>query len=247
MNGSDNRPIALQLYSVRRELAVDMAGTLERVAAMGYDAVEPFPLGGVTFAEQRSAIQSLGLGIHSAHLPLAAGAARDDALRAADALGVTIMVSGLGPEHFATPEATSRAAEQFNEAAAAAASAGRRFAIHNHWWEFEGEGPPWRQLLRELDPAVEFELDTYWTASAGADPIAVLRELGARATLVHLKDGSTVKGDPMTALGQGTLDVAAIAAAATSAESLVVELDECATDMLEAVAESLAFLRGRPA
>ncbi len=35
-------PTALQLYTVREQLATDRAGVLKRVAAFGYGAVEPF-------------------------------------------------------------------------------------------------------------------------------------------------------------------------------------------------------------
>ena len=33
-------PVALQLYSVRDDMAADFAGTLEKVAGMGYQGVE---------------------------------------------------------------------------------------------------------------------------------------------------------------------------------------------------------------
>ena len=35
-------PTALQLYTVREQMAADRAGVLAQVAALGYGAVEPF-------------------------------------------------------------------------------------------------------------------------------------------------------------------------------------------------------------
>jgi len=46
----------------------------------------------------------------------------------------------------------------------------------------------------------------------------------------------------MVAVGEGKMDVAGIVQAGTSAEWLVVELDRCATDMLEAVRKSYTNL-----
>lgn len=49
-------------------------------------------------------------------------------------------------------------------------------------------------------------------------------------------------GQPMTEVGQGKVDVHGAIRAATSTEWHIVELDHCATDMLEAVHQSYAYL-----
>ncbi len=124
---------------------------------------------------------------------------------------------------------------------------GLAFGIHNHWWECEQvEGHyPYRVLLAELDPGVFFELDAYWARVAGLDPAAVVAELGARLPLLHLKDGPAVRGEPMTALGTGALEISAILrAAGEGLEWAVVELDTCATDVFEAVDRSYRYLSG---
>ena len=46
----------------------------------------------------------------------------------------------------------------------------------------------------------------------------------------------------MTALGRGVLDIPRILRALTHPVDWVIELDECATDPLEAARESLAYL-----
>jgi len=61
--------------------------------------------------------------------------------------------------------------------------------------------------------------------------------------LLHLKDGPGNKEEPMTAVGGGIMDwPAVIGAAADTTEWVIVELDSCATDMTEAVAESYRYL-----
>ena len=53
---------------------------------------------------------------------------------------------------------------------------------------------------------------------------------------------SDLEGDMMVAVGSGRMPVADVLAACPSAEWHVVELDRCATDMLTAVGDSLAWL-----
>jgi sugar phosphate isomerase/epimerase len=101
-------------------------------------------------------------------------------------------------------------------------------------------------MLDYLDKSVLFELDVYWVTTAGANPAAIVKELGQRAPLLHIKDGPCVKGQPMTAVGDGKVDVAAVAqASAATAKWMIVELDSCATDMLAAVKKSYGYLVGK--
>jgi sugar phosphate isomerase/epimerase len=120
--------------------------------------------------------------------------------------------------------------------------------MHNHWWEFEPPGGdrPIRLLHEGLHPDIFWQLDVYWAQTAGADPAAVLAELGLRARSIHWKDGPCVHGEPMTALGQGKVDVPRILRAMTHPVDWVVELDECATDPLEAARQSRVYLESLP-
>ena len=61
--------------------------------------------------------------------------------------------------------------------------------------------------------------------------------------LVHLKDGPAVRGQPMQAFGEGVMDIPALLeASAGHADWLIIELDECATDMFTAVKSSYDYL-----
>jgi len=63
--------------------------------------------------------------------------------------------------------------------------------------------------------------------------------------LLHVKDGPCLKDEPQLAIGDGVLDVPAIVQADGDAtEWMIVELDHCATDMLEAVEKSYRYLVG---
>ena len=93
-----------------------------------------------------------------------------------------------------------------------------------------------------MEDSIFFEVDTYWVKTAGLNPADVVAELGARAPLLHLKDGPAQKGQPMMAAGQGVMDFPAIVQNAKAPQWLILEMDECATDMPKAVEESYLYL-----
>jgi sugar phosphate isomerase/epimerase len=239
-------PIALQLYTLREALAEDLAGVLQKVAATGYVGVEPY--GGLNHQDAARIIKELGLEVHSAHAPIPLGETQAAALAMAEAYGFKrIIVPSIRPDGFASADAIKNSCDLLNQASAIAQQNGLTLGYHNHWWEYETvDGRPAYQIMLEhLDPSVFLQVDTYWVQVAGLDPAAVVRELGARAPLLHIKDGPAVKGEPMVALGDGTIDIPGIIKAGSGlTEWLVVELDECATDMMTAVVRSYEYLTG---
>jgi sugar phosphate isomerase/epimerase len=238
-------PIALQLYSIREQLKDDFEGGVRRIAEMGYAGVEPAGFPGTTPEKAAALFKELGLAVPSAHIALPLGESKQQTLDTMRILGSTRIVSGRGPEKFETPDKVKASCDRFNQASAAAAENGMTFGIHNHWWEFmpmEGRHV-YNIMLDNLAPEVFFQVDTYWVKTAGLDPAAVVRELGARAPLLHIKDGPCEKGKPMTAVGDGVMDFPAIVeAAGANVEWMIVELDKCDGDMMEAVRKSHAYL-----
>jgi sugar phosphate isomerase/epimerase len=235
-------PIAIQLYTVREALAEDFEGVIRRIADIGYDGVETAGFPGTTAQAAAQLFRELGLRVSSAHTPLPLGDKKNEVLETMAALGSQrIICAYLSPDEYRTLDQIKRNCEMLNEANAAAVAAGLSFGLHNHWWEFEPvEGHyPYHLWLEHLEPAVFFEIDTYWVKTAGLDPVAVVKEFGPRASLLHIKDGPATKEAPMVAVGEGVLDFPAILQAADGhPEWLIVELDRCATDMLEAVEKS---------
>ena len=238
-------PPALQLYSVREQLAMGRMGVLRRIADFGYGAVEPYDVR--TDPEQlRADLDETGLAVCSVHAGLL-GEGDDVLLRGTRTVGAdTVIVPWVPPERFADTEAIAVLAGELNAAAAKAADHGLRLGYHNHDFELSSivGGRPALELLADaLDPAVILEVDTYWAAVGGQDVPALLRRLGDRVRYLHVKDGPiATRDDFMVAVGSGRMPVADILAACPSAEWHVVELDRCATDMLTAVGDSLAWL-----
>jgi len=240
-------PISVQLYSVRDICKDDYAGTMKRIADMGYIGVEPAGFPGSTVDAAGRIYADLGLQVSSAHLPLPVGDAASESIDTAGKLGITRVISGLGPDRFATTDGVKASCETFNAAAQNARAAGTTFGIHNHWWEFgELDGRlVYKHMLELLDPDVFFQVDCYWVKTAGREPAEIVAELGPRAPLLHIKDGPCDRELAMTAVGDGIIDWApVVAAGADHTEWLVVELDRCDTDMIEAVAKSYDYLVG---
>jgi sugar phosphate isomerase/epimerase len=226
-------------------LSKDFEGGVRRVAEMGYAGVEPAGFPGSTPEKAAKLFKELGLQVCSAHSAMPIGDKKQEVLDTMRTLGCTRIVSGMGPDDFKTVEKIKVSCDRFNQASAAAVENGLTFGIHNHWWEFDKvEGRYAYQIAQEfLAPEVFFEVDCYWAKTAGADPAKAVRELKARAPLLHIKDGPCVKGAPMTAVGEGTVDFHAVAKAGKKyTQWMIVELDSCATDMMEAVKKSLDYL-----
>ena len=96
-----------------------------------------------------------------------------------------------------------------------------------------------------LAPEVVLEVDTYWVAVGGADPVAYLPKLGDRVVALHIKDGpGTHDNKDQVAVGQGSLPIEQIIAAAPNALR-VIELDDSRGDRFQAVADSFAFLTSK--
>ncbi len=240
--------ISVQLYSLREALGKDLAGTLGKLSATGFRYVEPAGYCGLTAAEFARELEKAGLQAPSIHGALPVGDDCERIIEEAQALGVRYLITG-GPaggwDSWKTSDSIRQQAELYSQAAANAAPHGIKVGFHNHdmeMQEIDGE-PAYRIFLAAAAPEVLWTVDTYWVQVGGRNPVEVIREAGSRSKVVHIKDGPGVKGQPMLAAGEGVMDFPPIIAAAEHAEYLCIELDSCATDMMEAVVKSFRYLQ----
>ena len=203
--------IGLQLYTVRSLMAEDVAGTLDEVAAVGYEEVEFAGYFGNRPAEVRGWLDGAGLAAPAAHVGIEdlTGAGLDASIGSASVLGHRWLVLPWIGEEMRTPDGYRRLAETLNSAGAATSRAGLRVAYHNHAFEFDAldeDGVTGYELLLEhLDPAlVDLEIDFHWSAVGGADSAALLGEHPGRFALCHAKD-VTADGR-MADVGAGEID-----------------------------------------
>lgn len=236
---------SLQLYTLREAMKTDIAGTLSKVAEIGYTRVEPYDF--VATADQLAAAFAVnGLTAPSGHAPLLR-ADQNEIFAAARRLGIgTVIDPATARDRWAERADVAAIATAVNEAARRGADHGIRVGYHNHWWELESriDGRFSLEVFADLlDPAVVLEIDTYWAMVGGAEPIALLGRLGDRVRFIHVKDGPPSREPAdQVAVGSGSLPIWDIIAAASLIEVGVVELDATRGDVLQAVADSWTYL-----
>jgi sugar phosphate isomerase/epimerase len=211
------RPIGVQLYTVRSLVQNDLAGTLQAIRKIGYENVETFVAEyKMSARDLRQAILDAGLTVPSAHFGYNDFESRFDY---AKELGAECIVCSMIPATIAnSADGYKRGAEQYNKWGERAKGMGLRFGFHNHNVEFQeyGSVTGFDVLMRYTDPAlVEWQMDCYWVAQAGHDPVAMLRRYGHRIQSLHLKDRkpnvtTSLNTGPaaahFTEVGEGTLD-----------------------------------------
>jgi len=249
--------IALQLYTVRREINKDLMGTLKKVADIGFTTVETaFWPEHITLSQASKVLKTYGLKVCSVHCELPFGPERSRMLELADAYQCEMLIWHGWPEdpRYQTADGIKQLADIYNESSQFARQNGLRFGLHNHWWEFRNriDGKYPYQILRNLiDPDIFFELDTYWLKVAGFDPAEVVGKYAAKAPLLHIKDGparfteslGSDEPEPMVAVGQGTQDFPAIVeAAGGNTQWMIIEMDHTTVDVFQAIEESFRYL-----
>jgi sugar phosphate isomerase/epimerase len=239
--------IALQLYTVRRLAADDLAGTLRAVAAAGYNAVELAGLPPTAPGDLARLLEEVGLRVVAAHEGIEA--MREDADAVADRLAEVGCSRVIVPW---MPEADRQTVDDVRRFAVALGGFARRFAerdirlgYHNHNFEFAPLGGTtiWDILLDELQPEIDLELDVYWVAVGGRDPVTEIEAAAGRVRLLHMKDREPGPEPRDAPAGEGILPFPAIVEAARSAgvEWYIAEQDE-PRDPLNDIARAFHYL-----
>jgi sugar phosphate isomerase/epimerase len=237
--------IGLQLYTVRKQAAADLRGTLARVSQIGYKEIEFAGYHNHPASEVLGFLDDHGLTAPSAHLAITQ-LENEPAKTFADAKTVGhqwLTVPSLSGK-FETVDDWKRAADHFNKVAAQVKAAGFRFAYHNHNTEIRkiGDAVPLDILIDGTDPSlVSFEMDIYWVVNGGGDPLDLLARHPGRFKMLHVKDSSGPPDYTMVDVGAGTIDFKTIFARANGIEHYFVEHDN-PPDAFTDVATSYRYL-----
>jgi sugar phosphate isomerase/epimerase len=231
------KTLGLQLWTVRNQMATDPQATLKAVAAAGYKQVE---LMDVTDATKLAPIASdLGLQVQSAFFnwevlgndqPASNVPSIDQVIEQAKQHHLKYLVFGyIGKGHRETVAQYQRTAERCNKAAEKCQAAGLTLCYHNHSFEFaplQDKTTGFDVFIQEFDSKnMKFELDVFWVAIGGWNPLDTLQRLKGRVAQVHLKDlltGSPTETDegkvPAEAfkeVGEGCIDMKQVIAIAS--------------------------------
>lgn len=136
-----------------------------------------------------------------------------------------------------------RSADCLSRAAEAARPLGIKVGYHNHNREFDPLDGQYRlTLLANLTtPDVLLELDVFWAAYAGIDPIAFYDEWKHRIELIHIKQMSADRKN--VDMPDGVLDYGAILAAMQGAGHFILERDTFGPDVWANLARDMEGLQ----
>lgn len=212
--------IALQMYTLRdyTKTAQDFAQTLERVHRIGYAAVQLSAVGAmdgktpqVSAKEARKLMDSNGIRCVATHRNWDSLAHNTDfEIEFHHDLGCDFCAIGGMPTEYNAMGADGykRFLDESAPVIERLNSAGIRFGYHNHAHEFqryeEHHKTYYDTFINSPNPHFLLEIDVYWAAHAGVNPVRLFERLKGRVPLIHAKDKEVVKEGPRyVASGRG--------------------------------------------
>lgn len=258
--------MGIQLYTVRNQMQANAAKTIESIAAAGYKQVELMDVMGadqiVPMAKENN------MGVTSAFIqwnilgepkPGADVPSMEKAIEMAHKHGIKYLVFGyIGKGFRETADQLKGIAERTNRAGEACKKAGIQLCYHHHSFEFQpidGGKTGMDVFIENFDKELaKFELDVFWAAIGGWDPVKTLEKLAGRVAQVHLKDllpatptifdEGKVPKEAFKEVGAGNIDMKSVVAAAkrTGVAQCHVEQDQ-SPDPIASIQLSLKNLR----
>jgi len=217
--------MGLQLFSIRDAMEKDPLGSLQKVAALGYQDLETYGYDavknsyyGYDASEFKSILNDLNLSATSGHYNFsdyfeASAEERkrfvDKCILGAKALDKKYITwPWLAPE-YRTISHFKKLAVQLNEIGEQVNAAGLGFAYHNHDFEFTDHNGEigYDIILNETDAElVKLQLDMYWIKHASKlSPAEWIAKQPGRYVMWHIKDMDKRTRD-YTELGNGSID-----------------------------------------
>lgn len=250
------KEIYLQLYSVRDDIKSDYAGTIAKVAQMGYTGVETAgykdgKFYGLAPADFKKSIEDAGMVVLSSHAgkPLAEPASKtnwdetwawwDTAINAHKEAGMKYLVVPWIPTP-KTLDDLKAYSDYFNKIGEKCNAAGIRFGYHNHNFEFTKVEDEliYDYLLKNTDPTkVFFQMDVYWVVMGQKAPVDYFNEYPGRFEILHIKDSKELGQSGMVGF-----DAIYNNADKAGAKYMVVEVERYTGTPFEGVKESYDFL-----
>jgi sugar phosphate isomerase/epimerase len=245
----------LALYTVRDSMASNPKATLKAVADAGYAYVESADYAegkfyGMTPAEFKSTLDSLGLTAISAHMGMVTLENADQLIADVKAAGITYFVIPVPPMGMFTVDPATNTlgmkgtADELvtimNTIGEKCHKAGLKLLYHNHDFEFMplADGTIIEDvLLEKCNPEwVNFQMDLYWVTKANANALTYFEKYPGRFKAWHVKDMD--QEGKFAPVGTGTIDFKSILAQKEKSgmEFYLVEQDQTfGLDPMEAI------------
>jgi sugar phosphate isomerase/epimerase len=239
-------PTGTQLWCVRKQLATDIPGTLNALAAVGFDGVELENAFGKPGAEWRRHLDAARLKACGFHHTLAE--LQGDKLAASvefnRAIGnPNLIIRSLAPEVYKSADLLKKTADAVNEASEKVKPHGMRVGYHNHFADFGRiEGEYWWNLFADRTTKnVILQLDTGNASElTGVRLVDLIQRNTGRTVTMHVKPYS--KKDPDAYIGADELDWPGIMTASESVGGLewyIIEYEREGVPPLESLKANL--------
>ena len=236
------------------------AETLKKIKAAGYDGIElnrfmihpspavvrvltklaGMPTGKSGALDWKALIRDSGLEVTALHTDMGSLEKDPEAViaDAADFGTDRAVITGMYRFDYRDRKTVAGLADSLNKAGERLRKDGIYLYYHNHNVEMQrvsGSERAMDVILSCTDPdLVRFELDTYWLAESGADPMEWMEKLGSRMGMWHVNDrGTRLSKAPMTPmltsdsmeLGYGNMPLEKLAkqASANGTDTIVLE------------------------
>lgn len=246
--------LAVQLYTVRDQLAAEPHKTLEIIRNTGLEYVELAGTAGLSNEEFKIMLDDTGLQVCGMHVGIERFEKDLDQLvdEARSFECEWLVLPWIGNEMY--KEGWSPVREKLQRIDRSVQDKGLQFAYHNHAFEFEKrDGKTGFESLFRVDPEepkqterkpndLMAEVDVFWAAYGHADPSRLISAMPGRVPLVHLKDmGAGDKRENCDG-GKGILDWGSILVACAEVQTQfgIIELDT-SSDPIESVKASVEF------
>ena len=229
--------VALQLYSVIADFNRDPYETLKRVAGIGYRYVEFAGYGGKDAKTLAGWLCELGLSAASVHLQLPNLDEEMEIMKALGAKNAAIPAAAME-----TYDQLAAFCQQAKEKGEKLKDAGMTLSYHNHNFEFQKhDGRYFLDILYDAVPPelLHPQLDYFWVAKGGADPVEYAKKYAGRAVSLHVKQMD--KNGACCDVGSGVIDYGAVLALQKKDAVAIVEL-EATDDVWRDAEKSFTYL-----
>ncbi len=249
--GGKKIPVALQLYTIGGDMRKDAAGSLAKVAKLGFKAVEFAGYPSEDAKEVRKMLDDNGLKCCGSHTGINTleGDNLAKSVEFAKRIGNTRLIAPSLFRNFSNDtekdkKMVEEMADRLSEISDKLKPEGLRTGFHCHPGEFKkiGDSTVWDIFFTRAKKDVIMQCDLGHMGSAGVDPVVYLNRYPGRASTVHVKPSAKKKNGGLVGDADDTLNWPAIFKACETVggtEWYIVEYDGGSMEKAEKTIELL--------
>lgn len=181
-------------FLFRERCPRELPTIMEKLAAIGFDAIELYGMYGFSSADISNFCRDTGLSILCDHVRYEEFSSETErVVESRKAIGAPYLtVDQLPVATFTDPDKRKAVLDEVGRIAGVCRDYGIQLLYHNHGYDLTGKidnMPVLDIILNTVDPELmKFQPDLGWLALGGGDPLHYLRQHKERCPVIHLKD-----------------------------------------------------------